>query len=190
MKKASEKAITLIALVITIIILLILAGITIITLAGDNGILSKTNLAGEEVKKKEYEEVLKIIGNGLKPDKVINNWNRKKFLDEFEKKVHKEEKFTKSQINRKNDETIIIITKEGYGYRITENSIEHIGKQGEIDSSKLEESNIIFSYYPSLTDKQWSNQNVIVSIKISNELEDKYELQYSLDGINWTKYRK
>ena len=36
-----ENGITLIALVITIIVLLILAGVTIITLTGDNGILQK-----------------------------------------------------------------------------------------------------------------------------------------------------
>lgn len=38
----SNKAITLIALVITIIILLILAGVTIATLTGENGILRKS----------------------------------------------------------------------------------------------------------------------------------------------------
>ena len=39
MKK--EKGITLISLVITIIILLILAGVTIATLTGNNGLLTK-----------------------------------------------------------------------------------------------------------------------------------------------------
>lgn len=39
----NNKGITLIALVITIIVLLILAGITIAMLTGDNGLLTKTN---------------------------------------------------------------------------------------------------------------------------------------------------
>ena len=39
--KKSNNGITLIALVITIILLLILAGVTIVTLTGDNGILTK-----------------------------------------------------------------------------------------------------------------------------------------------------
>lgn len=38
-----QKGITLIALVITIIILLILAGVTIAMLTGENGILRKSN---------------------------------------------------------------------------------------------------------------------------------------------------
>ena len=39
--KRNARGITLIALVITIIVLLILAGVTIAALSGDNGILTK-----------------------------------------------------------------------------------------------------------------------------------------------------
>ena len=46
-QQKKEKGITLIALVITIIVLLILAGVTIATLTGDNGILTKANEAKE-----------------------------------------------------------------------------------------------------------------------------------------------
>ena len=42
-KNMRNKGITLIALVITIIVLLILAGVTIATLTGDNGILTRAN---------------------------------------------------------------------------------------------------------------------------------------------------
>ena len=44
----NKRGITLIALVITIIILLILAGVSIATLVGDNGVLSKANTVKEE----------------------------------------------------------------------------------------------------------------------------------------------
>ena len=43
--KNTTSGITLIALVITIIVLLILAGVTIATLTGDNGILLQANKA-------------------------------------------------------------------------------------------------------------------------------------------------
>ena len=187
-KKSSinNQGITLIALVITIIVLLILAGITITTLTGDNGILSKANKASEETKKKEYEEVLKIIGNGLKPDQVIYNWDSKTYLDEFEQQIPKEEIFQEANINRKNEETIIVITKEGYVYKITEKKIEFIGKQGETPPPQLQESNIKFIYKPSSEEKAWTNQNVAVSIL--SELSE-YELQYSLNGSTWLKYR-
>ena len=42
-----ENGITLIALVITIIVLLILAGVTIVTLTGDNGLITKASVAKE-----------------------------------------------------------------------------------------------------------------------------------------------
>lgn len=44
-KTKEAKGITLIALVITIIVLLILAGVTIATLTGDNGILKQADKA-------------------------------------------------------------------------------------------------------------------------------------------------
>ncbi|MBR3152403.1 MAG: hypothetical protein IKF52_02160, partial [Clostridia bacterium] len=43
-----HKGITLIALVITIIVLLILAGVTIAMVVGDNGILKRSNEAKDE----------------------------------------------------------------------------------------------------------------------------------------------
>ena len=55
-RRKEEKGITLIALVITIIVLLILAGVSIATLTGDNGILTKANKAKEETEKASGEE--------------------------------------------------------------------------------------------------------------------------------------
>ena len=49
-KFKETKGITLIALVITIIVLLILAGITISALSGDNGILTNATKAKEQQK--------------------------------------------------------------------------------------------------------------------------------------------
>ncbi len=120
----NNKGITLIALVITIIVLLILAGVSIVTLTGQNGIILKANTASEETRKKNYEEILKIIGNGLRPEKVINQWTSKTYLDEFENEIPKYEEFHAAQINRKNDEIIIVTTKEGYVYKITENEVK------------------------------------------------------------------
>ena len=56
----NSKGITLIALVITIIVLLILAGVTIATLTGDNGILGKANEAKTRTNEKDEEEQIKI----------------------------------------------------------------------------------------------------------------------------------
>lgn len=179
--KKKQNGFTLIALVITIIILLILAGITISTLTGENGILSKANLAGEETKKKQYEEILKLMANGLRADKITNNWDSKTYLDEFEKEVPKEEKLKEAQINRKNDTTIYIITKEKFVYKITENEIKFNGIYNGIKPPDLQTSNVTFNLSP----KTWTNQNV--EVEIMTEIND-YELEYSRDGIAWEPY--
>lgn len=56
----TNKGITLIALVITIIVLLILAGVTIATLTGNNGILTKANQAKDNTIIAQDEEMIKL----------------------------------------------------------------------------------------------------------------------------------
>ena len=56
----TTRGITLIALVITIIVLLILAGVTIATLTGENGILTRASEASEQTKKANIEEQVKL----------------------------------------------------------------------------------------------------------------------------------
>ena len=61
MKKGKNEAgITLIALTITIIVLLILAGVTISALSGDNGILQNAARAKEETEQAEKDEKEKL----------------------------------------------------------------------------------------------------------------------------------
>lgn len=80
-----QKGITLIALVITIIVLLILAGVAIATLAGDNGILTKASNSKSETIKSQLKEdmalaISEIMANKEDPtytgtQNIINNTN-------------------------------------------------------------------------------------------------------------------
>ena len=92
----NNKGITLIALVITIIVLLILAGVSIAMLTGKNGILNQASRAGDETNRAEvlervnmelngqlanamagdpFDTAAKIEGNlGLDTDKKINGY--------------------------------------------------------------------------------------------------------------------
>lgn len=56
----NQKGITLIALVITIIVLLILAGVSIAMLTGSNGILTQANSAQEKTRVAEVAENVKM----------------------------------------------------------------------------------------------------------------------------------
>ena len=58
--KINERGITLIALVVTIIVLLILAGVSIATLTGDNGILTQATKAKEETQQAKEDELRRL----------------------------------------------------------------------------------------------------------------------------------
>lgn len=60
----NNKGITLIALVITIIVLLILAGVSIAMLTGKNGILNQASRAGDETNRAEVLERVNMELNG------------------------------------------------------------------------------------------------------------------------------
>ena len=68
-----QKGITLIALVITIIVLLILAGVTIATLTGDNGIITRTNQAKTKMEEATLEEKIRLLAT----ETMINQYTGK-----------------------------------------------------------------------------------------------------------------
>jgi len=72
-RKKQEKGITLIALVVTIVVLLILAGVSIAMLSGENGIITNAQKAKEETKKSEATEELKLALNAMYMDYYLND---------------------------------------------------------------------------------------------------------------------
>ena len=63
MRNKRNKGITLIALVVTIIVLLILAGISIQMLTGDNGILQRAATAKTETEIGQEKEIIALAYN-------------------------------------------------------------------------------------------------------------------------------
>lgn len=64
----NNKGITLIALVITIIVLLILAGVSIAMLTGENGILTNAQDAKRETQQAEVEDKIDMTLNAIKTE--------------------------------------------------------------------------------------------------------------------------
>lgn len=77
-----ERGITLIALVVTIIVLLILAGVGIALLTGENGILQNARIATDNTKKAQAKEWLQIIILELQT-KIYSEENRTATLEDF-----------------------------------------------------------------------------------------------------------
>lgn len=67
----NNKGITLIALIITIIILLILAGVTINVLIGDNGLFNTAKEAGEKYEQAAVREKLEGMLIHLQAEKLL-----------------------------------------------------------------------------------------------------------------------
>ena len=84
-----NKAITLIALIITIIILLILAGVTIRLIIGNEGLIGKAQKTGEAYLEQEAREKLEIALADLRIDKYRDSsYNSEEYID---KKLEKQE---------------------------------------------------------------------------------------------------
>ena len=83
MKKANERGITLIVLVITIIVLIILASVSIAMLTGDNGILKKAITAKEKTIEAEDEEKINLAILAARDNN--GDFNRELLKEELEK---------------------------------------------------------------------------------------------------------
>lgn len=77
-----NKGITLIALIITIIILLILAGVTINLILGENGLFRTAQKAGEDYEKAGAREKLEAVLVELQADKIAKTeYNQNEYID-------------------------------------------------------------------------------------------------------------
>ena len=125
----NNKGITLIALIITIIILLILAGVTITMLTGDNGILKQATNARETNSKAEFEEQVKlaVMASKVNDTASIN-------LETLENEINKIDGTT---ITKSTDDKLPwTVKKESYEVTITANTT------GKDDGKKDEDTKI------------------------------------------------
>ena len=60
-QERKQKGITLVALVITIIVLLLLAGVTISLLVGENGIITKAKVGGNRTQQAQEKEKIELV---------------------------------------------------------------------------------------------------------------------------------
>lgn len=102
-----NKGITLIALVITIIVLLILAGVVIVTLTEENGILTRANEATEKTKNSNLEEQVQLAIIGSKNiNGTIDTEKLNKELENIEDLLYNNDKI--SEDNKINKLPVII----------------------------------------------------------------------------------
>ena len=165
MKNTEKNGITLIALVITIIILLILAGITIATLGGENGLLAKVKKAKEAEIKAEMREELTLALHDLQIEKraeatlddVTQSWINEQ-IKKYECTVKDDTSLSGKQVIMKKDK----ITGK---FLIDENL--------DIIEEEYNESSIEFSYET----RERENDKINIVIIVKDEINGIKEVQ-------------
>lgn len=149
LKTKKNKGITLIALVVTIVVLLILAGVSIATLTGENGILKQTSKAKDETHIAQDKELIQLAFNEYKISKYLE---QSKSL----KDIFQQQEWCNNNVlyDEKTKETIVTIKTCEHKYSVTEN-----GKITKIEKD-LETS---------------KNNSIVLSGKLS---PGKYTLKY------------
>ena len=135
MKINQFKGITLIALIITIIVLLILAGVTITMITGDNGILKQATNARETNTKAEFEEQVKlaVIASKVNDTASID-------LKTLEEEINK---ISGTTITKSEEDKLPWTVKKGnYEVTITDDGTITSNTTGKDDGKKDEETKI------------------------------------------------
>lgn len=180
----SEKAITLIALVITIIVLLILATVSISVLMGKNGLLTKANEAKKEHQIDQYKEEVNLIITEEIMERKIEPKQGIPLIKSLEEKINQKEwvkqtylcnqdGIQESEIQKNN--YLEIIAKEEYKIVVEVKNEENqawIVDKNEITeeqvelriNSNIEELNKLTKLEVSVTTLKASIENIEVSI--------------------------
>ncbi len=115
-KNMRNKGITLIALVITIIVLLILAAVSIATLTGENGILTRAQDAKTNTEIAEEKEAIGIAYNGVMTDNLGTGVEAKALENEL-----RSNGYTNATAVDNGDGTITVTFESGRSYTVDSN---------------------------------------------------------------------
>ena len=140
MKKilTKERCITLIALVITIIVLLILAGVSIAMLTGDNGILTQATESKKANIKGTEEEQIKLAMQSLKMKKQADNVSTIVSSEELQNQLIADGAKNVTVEDGENDSLVVKYQESKNQYTVSQN-----GKIGQTENLSPEEANKI-----------------------------------------------
>lgn len=152
--KENNNGITLIALVITIVVLIILASITINIVIGKNGIIERGKQAKEQTIISQYKEKIEMIKIDVRLKYKSIEITLENLKNEFESDGQKYWVNIVEQVVDSGIEKIKLTTRDGYVFYITENTTEYRGKGQVAEIITAEE----ISYTPQ--DNTWKVDNV------------------------------
>ncbi len=181
MKIKQENGITIIALVVTIIILLILAGVTITNVVTDGALFGKTNNAKVSAEVTQYQQKI----DEIKALAITNEYqgNVDTFLDKLVKKIENDTMFKEAKEVTPNydNDSIRVVTKEGYIFKVTMEETRYLGNNEEDIEEDINDTVITIKKVPDY----WTKDKVKVSITASS---GNVEIEYKLNDGSWQDY--
>ena len=132
----NNKAITLIALIVTIIVLLILAGVSIATLTGDNGLLTKAQEAKEENEKASDRD---LIAMAVSEAQIGNSGYQELDETNFQKALENQFKERRVEVIDNGDGSFNINLDNGSNMYYIDNDRQIIDKEDMIAIETAEE---------------------------------------------------
>lgn len=131
-----QRGVTIIALTVTIIVLLILAGISISLLTDDSEIIGKSEQSKKETEIMQYQEKLEI----LKQLEATNNYTADvdQFMANYVEVVKKDAMFKENKGITPNivKKLVTVVTKEGYEFEVTMDDVIYVGDKEESGKGK------------------------------------------------------
>ena len=191
--KKQTKGITLIALVITIIVLLILAGVSIAMLTGDNGILTQAQRAKEQTEKTSDEERIKlaVMASSIKDNGYTESIDETSLINELKNQFGDEE----VGINPNGDGSFIVTVKDKKYYvnndkKVinSDNIVEINNEEGLIDfRNDVNKGNTYEGKYIYLTKNMTMSETwTPIGKYISEDSVDNISFKGIFDGKNYT----
>ena len=170
-KLKSNKAITLIALVVKIVVLLILAGISLNLVLGNNGLIKKSKYAKEETTVADEKEKVEMAYVSAALKKLGDTVTAEELQEELDSSVGA----GKTVVTSNGDGTLNVLFNEiGHNYNVDEGTVEKV----EIDNTKM-----------AMFDTGANTMAKIHSLAQDGEIEDSGNvgINLSIDGIKKSK---
>lgn len=177
---SSNTAVTLIALVITIIVLLILSGVTLNMVMGDSGIFKKAQLAKEKTRRSTIIEIADRTALEEKAKAPMED-NEKILANTMNSLKENEELKSFGKINV-NGKKFLIVDKSIFEIDI-KNGTKYKSEQSGNDII-ISEGDIKFTYIP----EEPTNKNVKVKIEVNTTAMENPTIQYKTEDEDWKEY--
>ena len=173
-KLANQNGITLIALIVTIVILIILAGLSINLVLGENGIIAKAK------EQQEKQDIARILENlELEKDAVgIDNENTitlEKYIDFIKQKGI----IINENILENNEKSALIVVEGKYVYSLEE----------ENGNVKIEYNGKVNNLPPVIKVKNITNTTNKINIEVETRRNEEGKIEYYIKEENESEYQ-